>query len=303
MDVAPPILTENSGISLSRMLLIFFLFVKPGSHLSFSARGACWPGAADSFHRVIRRPERLVERADDPLFVVRREVFRVECLPGARVAEELCSARGKKRQVQQAFVMGQMGEQLLFELWPGASGNHRHPAGAACFRPECHPDRKQSASSLFHCPRREVSLSSGGARLRLRQLVSRQQRQVIAQDIDRDGRHTEDHGDPDTPIAMRAFPPGTILMMNRVGFRPSVAVVTVLRLIRQFHAFSVCNDAGAALLFGAVRFRLRISGKSSPLPMCRLCCKKYGHPLDWMPILIHTPLREKEDSCWASRSQ
>jgi hypothetical protein len=31
--------------------------------------------------------------------------------------------------------------------------------------------------------------------------------------------------------------------------------------------------------------------------------KKYGRPPGQTPILIHTPLREKEDSCWASRSQ
>jgi hypothetical protein len=65
-------------------------------------------------------------------------------------------------------------------------------------------------------------------------------------------------------------------MMNRIGFRPSVAVVTVLRLICQFHTFSISSSG-----FG----------------------KKYGHPLDWMPILIHTPLREKEGSCSASRNQ
>jgi len=45
IDVAPPMRTENSGRVLSRTALIAVRLVKSGSHLSFSARGACWPRA------------------------------------------------------------------------------------------------------------------------------------------------------------------------------------------------------------------------------------------------------------------
>ena len=37
--------TENSGISVSRIALIFFRLAKSGSHFSFSSKGACCPNA------------------------------------------------------------------------------------------------------------------------------------------------------------------------------------------------------------------------------------------------------------------
>ena len=45
MDVAPPMRTENLGIKVSRIALIFFRFAKSGSHFVFSSKGACWPNA------------------------------------------------------------------------------------------------------------------------------------------------------------------------------------------------------------------------------------------------------------------
>ena len=43
MDVVPPSRTENSGMSLSRIALIFFRLAKSGSHFFLSSSGACCP--------------------------------------------------------------------------------------------------------------------------------------------------------------------------------------------------------------------------------------------------------------------
>ena len=91
-------------------------------------------------------------------FFIRCEIFRIDLLPFPGVSEELCSAGGKEGQIRQAFVVGKMGEHLLFELRPIASGNHGHFDDAEkvvqaaptfrrretiCFRQACRPDRKQ----------------------------------------------------------------------------------------------------------------------------------------------------------------
>jgi len=60
------------------------------------------------------------------LLFIRREIFRVELFPILCVLLELCSTGGKERQILQAFVMGKIGEQLLFKLWPVPAGDARH---------------------------------------------------------------------------------------------------------------------------------------------------------------------------------
>ena len=45
IDVAPPIRTENSGMSASSVTLSIFRLLKSGSQCFFSSRGASWPRA------------------------------------------------------------------------------------------------------------------------------------------------------------------------------------------------------------------------------------------------------------------
>ena len=72
-------------------------------------------------------------------------------------------------------------------------------------------------------------------------MAVRQERQVIAQHIDRYRREHKKQGDPDAPIVMRAFPVGTRVLigtvMNTAWIRPFVPVVTKVGLIHFCSAF------------------------------------------------------------------
>ncbi len=62
--------------------------------------------------------------------------------------------------------------------------------------------------------------------------------QVIAHHIDKHGRSHQEHADPDTPILMRAFPVGTMVLLTAIALRPSLRVMTLLHFIHCFPAFS-----------------------------------------------------------------
>jgi len=78
-------------------------------------------------------------------------------------------------------------------------------------------------------------ISDGGRR---RTVHSAEERQVIAHDIDRDGREHEKQTDPNTPITMRTSPVRTMVMMHSVALRPFVSGVTVVTLAHWF-SFSI----------------------------------------------------------------
>ena len=63
--------------------------------------------------------------------------------------------------------------------------------------------------------------------MRLPDVSPGNERQVIAQDIDRDCREHKDQADPDTPIVVRAFPVRIRLMMSALASRRSMLVGTV----------------------------------------------------------------------------
>src|ERR1700691_5916118 len=71
-------------------------------------------------------------------------------------------------------------------------------------------------------------LSSDRVRLRVPCPAPRHPRQVVAQDIDGYGRQTEKQADPDSPIAMRTSPVGTMTKMRAAVLRPFVPRVTVV---------------------------------------------------------------------------
>src|ERR1039458_7991315 len=75
----------------------------------------------------VRDADRLFERAQNLASFLRGEIFRIDLFPGGCIIPvELCSACWKQRQILQAFIMGKIGEQLLFKLWPTTSGNDGH---------------------------------------------------------------------------------------------------------------------------------------------------------------------------------
>jgi hypothetical protein len=69
----------------------------------------------------------------------------------------------------------------------------------------------------------------------------RHPRQVIAQDIDRDGREHKEQADPDAPITMRAFPVRIRLMMNAVASRGAMLVRTMFTFIYWHGTSIVCK--------------------------------------------------------------
>ena len=82
-------------------------------------------------------------------------------------------------------------------------------------------------------------------------LAVRQERQVIAHDIDRYGRKHKDQADPETPVTMRTLPVGrTLVVMNTVVLRPFVPVVTVVTLIHWFCALIHLHDPGVCHSIG-----------------------------------------------------
>jgi hypothetical protein len=76
-----------------------------------------------------------------------------------------------------------------------------------------------------------VSLSSAAVGQRLLPLAAREERQVIAHHIDRDGRKHENESDPEAPIPVRTFPVRIRFMTNTVASGFSVLVGAMLRLI------------------------------------------------------------------------
>src|ERR1700735_1032535 len=66
-----------------------------------------------------------MERGDNLRFFVQSEIFRIEFLPLAGVAEKLGSRRWKNRQVLQTLVPRKMGDDLCLKLRPIAPGNDR----------------------------------------------------------------------------------------------------------------------------------------------------------------------------------
>lgn len=85
-------------------------------------------------------------------------------------------------------------------------------------------------------------------------LIARDQRQVIAHDINRQGRKYKNHSNPEAPIAMRAFPVRTVTMMN------GIAVMSVLHLI---HWFPVSQGVvAAAIIIHSSTCSLTVSGRA-----------------------------------------
>lgn len=71
-------------------------------------------------------------------------------------------------------------------------------------------------------------------------LAVRQERQVIAHDIDRYRRQHKNQADPEPPVTMRTLPVGrTRVVMNTVVLRPFVPMATVVTFIHWFCAFSI----------------------------------------------------------------
>jgi hypothetical protein len=66
-----------------------------------------------------------------------------------------------------------------------------------------------------------------------------EERQVIAQDIDRDGSHTEEQGNPNAPITVRTGPVGTLDRLNNFAFAAFVAVMTVYNFAHLDRCLSV----------------------------------------------------------------
>jgi hypothetical protein len=64
-------------------------------------------------------------------------------------------------------------------------------------------------------------------------------RQVIGDYINTYRRKHQDQGDPETPIAMRAFPVWAMVLMNNVAIRVFLLVAAVFYLSHCFPAFSI----------------------------------------------------------------
>jgi hypothetical protein len=65
--------------------------------------------------------------------------------------------------------------------------------------------------------------------------------QVIAHDIDRDGRHRKKQADPYFPITMRPSPIRVRVMLNTLASGRSVLVGTVLEFIHSSFLDSIVN--------------------------------------------------------------
>jgi hypothetical protein len=78
----------------------------------------------------------------------------------------------------------------------------------------------------------------------LPRLAVRHPCQVIAQEIDNDGRQHKKQADPDTPIKMRAFPVRMMHMMNAVADRLFVPPLVVFTLTHWVPCFlDVISDS------------------------------------------------------------
>jgi hypothetical protein len=65
-------------------------------------------------------------------------------------------------------------------------------------------------------------------------MPNKRERQVIAHDIDSDGRYKQEHAHPKTPITMRTLPVRTRIMWNVFAIRYSVPVMTAFAFIHWF---------------------------------------------------------------------
>src|ERR1039457_3730469 len=83
-------------------------------------------------------------------------------------------------------------------------------------------------------------------------LAVRQPRQVVAQEIDDDGRKHKKQADPDTPVKMRTFPVRTVLRMNALGNRLFVPATIVLTLTHWFHPFMIPGSDNLPPVRGAI---------------------------------------------------
>jgi hypothetical protein len=65
-------------------------------------------------------------------------------------------------------------------------------------------------------------------------MPSKREGQVIAYDVDSDGRYKQKYAYPETPVTMRTLPVGTRVVRNMFAIRYSVPAVTVLSFLHQF---------------------------------------------------------------------
>jgi hypothetical protein len=70
-------------------------------------------------------------------------------------------------------------------------------------------------------------------------MAAGEERQILAEYIDRNGRQHENQAHPDAPITMRPFPVKVWLMTNTVASWLSVLVGTALEFIHRFPALSI----------------------------------------------------------------
>jgi hypothetical protein len=74
-------------------------------------------------------------------------------------------------------------------------------------------------------------------------MLSKREKQVIAHDIDSDGRYKQEHAYPETPITMRTLPVRTRIMWNVFAIWYSVPVVTAFAFIHWFPLLTLRVEA------------------------------------------------------------